>query len=323
MRVAHFLVPACLLLGAGFAFADKPPPAAEYPDDADTLDQFNKKLGELAKADKCLKWDDLKKKAGEEKATKLTPAKPGDKAMSLEQLAEAVRPSVFLLGSVVGDKENGFDQGRMATAWAVAADGVLVTNSHVFDEVEENEHYGAMSHDGKVYPLVDILAIDKTADIAVVKIDAAGLTPLPLAAKPAKVGARVAVLGHPGDRYYTFTVGHVTRYSSTKEENDKISRWMSIDAEYAYGSSGSPVVNEYGAVVAMAALTENIDYPEDGPAQAARAARKPMVRRAAKRPADDKKPDVAKPAPSPSTFQMMVKLTVPVADLRAVLQGKE
>ena len=70
----------------------------------------------------------------------------------------------------------------------------------------------------------------------------------------------------------------------------------------------------------MAALTENIDYPDDGGAVAAKAGRKAMVRRAVRLRDDDKKKDDKKdaaPPPVPSALQMVVKLTVPVADVRA------
>lgn len=327
MRALRLSAPVLILFAAvGVSLADKPQ-AVEFTDDTKTLDDFTKKLGELVKADKGMKPADLKAAVeGKKRATaKVTPAKPNDKPLSPEEVGERVRAGVFLFGSVTGDKENGFDQGRMATAWAATADGVLVTNWHVFDQIEDDEHYGAMGADGKVYPLVEVLAVDKAADVAVVKVAAKGLTPLPLADKPAKVGAWVGVLGHPGDRYYTFTQGHVSRYSTYTEDDDAKTRWMSITADYAYGSSGSPVVDKFGNVVGMAALTENIDYPDDGGGQADKAVRKArqsMVRRAVNRRDDDKKKDAA-PAPTPSALQMVVKLTVPAADVRAVLTEKE
>lgn len=328
MRLIRLYAPVLLIaLGGLPVLADKPTPAAEYTDDTELLDRFTRKLGDQVKAGKSLNAADLKKATDEDRPTKLTALKPGDKPLSAEELAERVTPSVFLFGSVIGDKKNGYEDGRLATAWAVAADGVLVTNRHVFEQIEDNEFYGAMNHKGEVFPLVEVLAIDKGRDVAVVRIAATGLTPLPLAAAPAKVGSWVGVLGHPGDRYFTFTQGHVSRYSTYKEDDGTRTRWMSITADYAYGSSGSPVVDRFGNVVAIAALTENIDYPDDGGGVAAKAARKPMVRRPAKRPIDDdkkkeeKKPDPAKPAAGGSLLQMVVKMTVPVAELREVLSG--
>ena len=100
------------------------------------------------------------------------------------------------------------------------------------------------------------------------------------------------VFSHPGDLFYVYTQGTVTRYSTNTNEDDKVEKWMGVTAEYASGSSGSPLLNKYGAVVGMAALTLSLDASDD--------AKKP-VRRArpldSKRPAraDDKKDDKTKP----------------------------
>jgi serine protease Do len=309
-------------------FADQPMLEVEFTDDTERLDNFTRKLGELAKADKCIKPGELKKKAETNFTGKLEPAKPADKPLSPEELAVKLRESVFLIGSVIGDAQNGYEQGRMATAW-VAADGVLITNGHVFDQIDDDEFYGAMNHKGEVFALTDLLAIDSLRDVAAVKIDAEKLTPLPIATKLAKVGSWVGVLGHPGDRYFTFTQGHVSRYSTFKEDDGKRTRWMSITADYAYGSSGSPVVDRFGNVMAMAALTESIDYPDDGGGNV-KAVRKSMVRRTTKRLTDDdkkkeeKKGEAAVAAAAAGTpLQMVVKMTVPVSELLEVIRGQK
>src|SRR5262249_35088030 len=155
------------------------------------------------------------------------------------------------------------EDGSYATAWVAAADGVLVTNWHVFENLEPGTVFGAADYKGTVYPLTDFLGGDKVADVAVVRIAATGLTPLPVAADYAAVGTDVAVLGHPGDCYYVFTQGHVTRYSTNKTEDMKGREvWMGITAEYAGGSSGSPVLNRLGAVVGMASSTVTLDSGE-------------------------------------------------------------
>jgi hypothetical protein len=149
--------------------------------------------------------------------------------------------------------------------------------------------------------------VNKAADVAVFRIAATGLTPLPVAAAAPRVGAWVGVLGHPGDRYYTFSQGHVSRYERVKPEDGPEERWMAVTAEFAYGSSGSPVLDRTGAVVGMAAMTENIDYPEPEPAP----------RDASK----DKEKKDPPPAKSGTLLQMVVKLTTPAAELWKVIGG--
>ena len=49
------------------------------------------------------------------------------------------------------------------------------------------------------------------------RIDAKGLSPLPVADGYAEIGSWVGAPGHPGDDYYLFTQGFVTRYSTEQE----------------------------------------------------------------------------------------------------------
>jgi serine protease Do len=313
-----------LLLVPVLAWADKPIATTRYTDDAAVLEKFTRKLGKLAEKGDCAFGKELAKKCAENRTFKLESAKPSDKALSPEDLAEKIKPSVFLIGSVLGDKDNGFEQGRMATAWVIGADGYLMTNAHVLEDMEDDEHMGVMDHEGNVFAMTDVVAINKLADVAVVKIAAKDLTPLPLAAASAKPGSWVGVLGHPADRYYTFTQGHATRHSQTKNDDGEVSRWLNITAEYAYGSSGSPVVNSTGAVVGIAAMTEAIDYPDDLPAAPEKAKRMLRTKKKALKKDDEKKKDEKKPeaVPAPafgSSLQMVVKLAAPLDDLRALI----
>jgi S1-C subfamily serine protease len=315
---------AAVVLAGLPARGDKPaPPPAAPPviDDAEFLDTFVAKVGELAKAKKCLTPKKLRKLTEEDGKAALVPVAPKAARLDPEDVYRAALPSVFLIGSVTPKKDapGEYLDGRLATAWVLAADGVLVTNWHLFDEIADDESFGAIDHAGNAYAITDVFGVDRTADIAVVKIAAKGLTPLPVANKPAPIGAWVGVLGHPGDRYFFFSQGAVGRYQKIRYDDGSVEKWMAVTADYAYGSSGSPVLDRTGAVVGMAAMTENIDYPEPEPmdekpkdkeADPKKASRRKALRRA----------DEAKPAPAAagSLLQMVVKLTVPAAEIRRV-----
>jgi hypothetical protein len=178
-----------------------------------------------------------------------------------------------------------------------------------------------MDHRGETYPLTDVLAVNQVADIAVIRVAARGLIPLPVANRPALVGSWVGVLGHPGDRYFTFTQGAVTRYSKVQMMDGPTERWMAISADYAYGSSGSPVLDRTGSVVGMATLTESLDYPELGPIP-------PEMPKDVLRRRQPPSPDAAGPmAEEPpflpsSTLQMVIKLAVPATDIRKVVWAR-
>src|SRR5262249_47013841 len=175
-----------------------------------------------------------------------TPAKPGEKALSPEEVYKAALPSVFILGSTFPDKKTGeWQEGTYATAWVLAADGVLVTNWHVFEKMEPGQVVGAADRDGNVDHMSDCLGGDKTADVAVVRIGAKGLKPLPVAPAHAEIGSWVGLISHPGDLFFMYTQGHVTRYSTNKNDDGKVERWMNITAEYASGSSGRPPPHDH------------------------------------------------------------------------------
>jgi len=306
--------------------ADKPKPTAtavSYANDAATMAKFTKALGKLAEKEECAYGKALAKKAAENRTTEYATTKPTGKALPAEEVAEKIRASVFIIGSVEGNKADGFEEGRMATAFCIGADGVLMTNYHVFEEINDDEHFGVCSSTGETYALTDILAVNKDADVAVIRIQATGLTPLPLALASPRVGSWVGLLGHPADKYFTYTQGHVSRYHSLPQEDAPATRWMTITAEFAYGSSGSPVVDATGAVVGIAASTENLEYPEAAaPAadNANPALRKKMLRNKPCRRDDPKKDDHVVLVDTGCRLQMVLKYAVPLDELTAILK---
>ena len=202
---------------------------------------------------------------------------------------------------------------------------MLVTNWHVFDKIGK-ECYGVVNHKGEVFPLIDFLGADPTADIAVIRVAGKAFTPLPLAADE-PVGAWVAVLSHPGNQFFTFTQGHVTRYTQNGAGESR-QRWMSLSADFAYGSSGTPVLNRFGAVVGMATVTANIDYPADelfgekpagdkegpSPKSPEKLPEKPLHKTSERVASKAAEKDAEQPSPvevEGSPVQMVVKMAVP------------
>jgi S1-C subfamily serine protease len=320
------LLCALALLAGGVAAAapdnpPPPPPVAEpkFIDDDELYDQFFDKLEELAKAKKPLAHKQLVEKL-KPRAAGVAPAAPGGKALSPEEVYKAAAKGVFVLGSIYPHKDGFWEVGTYATAWVLAPDGVLVSNWHVFEDLNDGEVFGACDREGNVYPVTDFLGGDKTADVAVFRIATKGLTPLPVSPAYAEVGSWVGVVSHPGDLFYLYTQGAVTRYSTNKNDDGTREKWMGITAEFASGSSGSPVHNKFGAVVGMSALTMSIDATDDPKKEEPKkpARRAPAKRSRAEPPKAEKKDgkgDKAKPekpeANKGSPQQMVVKMAVP------------
>ncbi|MFM8271567.1 MAG: serine protease, partial [Gemmata sp.] len=294
---------------AGALAAAAPAEPPRFVDDDKVYKDLYDKIEELARANKPLAHKKLLSKMKSAPA-KVALARPGDKALTPEEVYKQAAPSVFIVGSVYPDNKGNWESGTYATAWCATGDGVLVTNWHVFDDLKDAEVFGAADRDGNVYPVTDFLGGDKTADVAVFRISAKGLKPLPVATDYAEVGAWVGLVSHPGDLFYLFTQGHVTRYSTNKNEDGNAERWMGVTAEYASGSSGAPMLNKYGAVVGMAALTLSLDAPAGAGGNPERRAKaRPLSPRRPSR-ADDKK-EPPKPENKGSTLQMVVKMAVP------------
>lgn len=346
-RMNHWIIALVALLFVGVMasvprLGGEPPPTqsvetprrtADYVDDFKLEEDFIEKLGALAKKGKCLPTEKLKKLTENNRAGDLQPVKSVNLRYSPDDLYEKIKPSVFLIGSVTKDDDGELVLATTATAWALSADGLLVTNWHLFDGVEKLGQFGAMDHKGEVFPLTDVVAINKTADVAVVRVEGKGFNPLPLAKRPAPIGSWVGVLGHPAGMYYHFSTGSVSRYSKYKPDDAPEERWMSITAEFAYGSSGSPVLNSQAEVVGMAALTEAIDYPDESPAKPKEGEKvepknvepkktepKKMTRRF--RPLTVVRAGEAPVPVNGSPLQMVVKLAVPLDELRHAIVGE-
>jgi S1-C subfamily serine protease len=150
-----------------------------------------------------------------------------------------------------------------ATTWCLTADGVFVTNYHVFESAR-GVVTGVCMPDGKVAAVKEILAADRTADVCLFRVQGEVFQPLPLAG-PAAVGTKVRVLSHPEGRFFFQTSGEVARYHR-RPGRGKVapSTWMSVTADFARGSSGGPVIDPAGRVVGMVSNTQSIYYESSG-----------------------------------------------------------
>lgn len=206
--------------------------------------------------------------------------------------AENAADAVYLIGSVYKcDKCDDWHLGGIATAWALDASGVLVTNAHVISK-GRGSVMGVMDWDGNAYPVTEVVAADIAADIAIFRVEGEGMATLPLASA-AEVGSRVRVISHPQQRFFMETFGDVSRYFRRPARSGRAaSTWMNITADYAKGSSGGPVLDSEGSVVGMVASTISVYFnsPKSAP----------------------------KPTPK-ATLQMVVKNAIPVSAIAAMV----
>lgn len=315
--------------------APAPPPVAKddrpatdpwFIDDERFYKRFIEQLTALAEKEACLSAARLRTQLQRTGPVPCSPPPLPRDPLRPEEIYRRALPAVFVLGSIYRDDDGQWTEGMYATAWVVASDGVLATSWHVFSDLQDSEVFAVGDYRGRVYPLVEILGGSKAADVVFFRVAARDLTPLPLSREYAPVGSWVGVLGHPGDNFYVFTTGTVTRYSTNRNDDGEQERWMGLTADYAGGSSGSPVLDARGAVAGMAALTLTL---EDGGGMS------PAVRRFHSRPCHrslrtplalwphgDQPRGPDKPAADrpPPAVQMVLKMAVPGPDIARLIR---
>ncbi|MFK7790410.1 MAG: serine protease [Phycisphaeraceae bacterium] len=143
-----------------------------------------------------------------------------------------------------------------ASGFVISKDGLAVTNHHVMENTDEKtQTFVAMTRSGKVYPIVEVLAASDKHDLALIRLDVgdAELSPVPIA-RDAEVGEDVHVVSHPKGRFYEYSKGHIGRFLiSPRNKNTKR---ISVTSHYGGGSSGGPIFNDRGQVVAVVSEAE-------------------------------------------------------------------
>lgn len=176
-------------------------------------------------------------------------------ALALEpgELAEKVRPSVALL-----TLKNGFGRKTgTGTGFFIAPDR-MVTNYHV---IRGGSSVVARLADKKEVVVNQVLACSESSDLAVLLVPGSPGVPLALGDSAGlKVGAPVAVVGSPLGLSAVFSRGEVSAIRDEGPDNDDAKEskvdtraWrIQLTAPISPGSSGSPVVDGEGSVIAIA-----------------------------------------------------------------------
>src|SRR5262245_29632549 len=140
-------------------------------------------------------------------------------------------------------------QGGLGSGVIVSADGYLLTNNHVVDgaekvRVELSDHRSMTAK---------VVGTDAPSDLAVLKIDAAGLPALPFGDSDAmRVGDVVLAFGNPLGLGQTVTMGIVSaKGRSTGLGDGGYEDFLQTDAPINRGNSGGALVNAAGQLVGI------------------------------------------------------------------------
>jgi S1-C subfamily serine protease len=155
---------------------------------------------------------------------------------------------------------SGQGQGGVGSGFVLTGDGEIVTNAHVVTEgqdsdIREVDQVYVEFADGNRVP-ARILGFDPDADVALLKIDPAGLTLRPLTlgdSDTVSPGQPVAAIGSPFEEAQSLSVGIVSAIDRDVQSLTKfsISGAIQTDAAINPGNSGGPLVDARGAVLGL------------------------------------------------------------------------
>lgn len=133
----------------------------------------------------------------------------------------------------------------------LSEDGYIVTNNHV---IENAKRLRVSLYDGRAFEAT-VVGSDPDTDVALIKIDATGLTTLPFGSSDElRLGEWVLAIGYPMELQTTVTAGIVSakaRHLGALGYRTGIESFIQTDAVVNPGNSGGALVNTRGELVGI------------------------------------------------------------------------
>ncbi len=176
----------------------------------------------------------------------------GSKQMTMSEVYASNVNSVVSI-NVSATSTNYFGQtvqtAASGTGFLITEDGYILTNHHVVDGASSVSVtlYNGESYDAKV------IGSDEDYDIAVIKIDVTGATPVVLGdSSKLAIGESVAAVGNPlGELTFSMTEGIVSCVNRAINVDGTPFNMIQVDCSINPGNSGGPLFNSYGEVVGI------------------------------------------------------------------------
>jgi len=141
------------------------------------------------------------------------------------------------------------------TGFIISEDGLILTNKHVVSD--EKAEYTVITYDGQKYE-AEVLAKDPINDLAVIKIAASDLTPLPLGdSNQIQIGQTVIAIGNALSEFSnTVTRGVISGIGRRIEAggygfSEVLEEAIQTDAAINPGNSGGPLLNLKGEAIGI------------------------------------------------------------------------
>lgn len=180
--------------------------------------------------------------------------------VSFAPIAHRADPSVVTITTVEEETQVSPFTGRvqrresrgLGTGFVIDKSGIILTNNHV---VREADSIMVDLSDERELP-GKVVATDPLTDVAVLRIDAKDLRPLPLGDSDViEVGDWVVAIGNPYGLSHTVSAGIVSAKGRTREDvpldPSGYYNFLQTDAAINFGNSGGPLLNLRGEVVGI------------------------------------------------------------------------
>src|SRR5664280_1345677 len=190
---------------------------------------------------------------------------PGSQGFTPEQIYKSLSGGVVMVQSDFGNAgTNIFGQQQsgqaIGTGFVVSKDGYILTNAHVVqDQGQKATSIAVVFNKGgsKTQQVKgQIMGIDTISDVAVIKVDPAGVNLQPLAlgdSSKVQVGENVVAIGNPLNYDFSITSGIVSAIGRNVQgpSGHVIPNVIQTDAAINPGNSGGPLIDSTGHVIGI------------------------------------------------------------------------
>jgi S1-C subfamily serine protease len=189
---------------------------------------------------------------------------PSDSGSTAAAVARRVLPSIVTV-QVRSSDVGAFIADGSGSGVVLSVDGLLITNQHVIDEALQVRVVFA---DGRTYD-AEIVGADPLTDIAVLRIEAEGLTAVELGTTQAMhIGDTAIAIGSPLglEGGPSVTVGVVSAFERRVQTSidDELFGMLQTDAPITRGSSGGALVDDSGRLIGITTAIGISDVGAEG-----------------------------------------------------------
>ena len=172
---------------------------------------------------------------------KVKPEKPSGEILDGAEIFRRFSSAVFMVFT------SNDIEGHQGSGFFIDDNGLGVSNYHVFKNTTIGQEQIKLVGSDIAYKVPEVIAKDEDHDFIVFRVNCNKNNYLKIARDKPEVGEKVFAIGSPRGLENTFSSGEISQWRS----NEVIQTNVQID----HGSSGGPLINQYGQVVGITSGT--------------------------------------------------------------------